>query len=484
MDNLTLNTDNYQLAMAYAHYVNGTYQKKTVFELYFRTLPFGSGYAVAAGLERVVRYIENLHFSEEMIAYLAQQPERYSAEFLEELRNFRFTGTIRAVPEGTVVFPNLPLLQVEARVLEAQIVETALLNAINFQTLIATKAARIRREVGADGYLIEMGTRRAHEADAAVWGTRAAYLAGFDSTSNMQAGMQFNIPTKGTHSHSWVQTHVNEREAFERFANVFPDSTTLLVDTYHALESGLPNAIQVAKELEKQGKRLFSIRLDSGDIAYQSKTARNMLDEAGLSYVKIAASNDLDEQTILHLKAQGAKVDIWGVGTKLITGYDHPALGGVYKLVESEIDGKMEPCIKISDNPEKITTPYQKNVYRILNAQGKAEGDYLTLRGEQVASNGEPIKLFDPVHTHSHKRVADYTVRPLLETIFEDGRLVYARPDIEAIKAYHQEQLQLFDPEYLRNLNPAIYLVSFSPLLWRRKRELIEAYSPQQSSYR
>jgi len=484
MDNLTLNTDKYQLSMAYAHYINGTHNQRTVFEMYFRKLPFGSGYAVFAGLERLVRYLENLRFTDEMIAYLADQPENYSAEFLEELRNFKFTGTIRAVPEGSVVFPNVPLIQVEARVLEAQIIETALLNVVNFQTLIATKAARIRNEVGEDGYLIEMGTRRAHEADAAVWGARAAYIAGFDSTSNMQAGMQFGIPTKGTHAHAWVQTHVNELEAFERFAKVFPDGTTLLVDTYNTLESGLPNTIRVAQELEKRGNRLFAIRLDSGDIAYQSKMARQMLDDAGLSYVKIAASNDLDEHTILHLKVQGAKVDIWGVGTKLITAYDQPALGGVYKLVEREIDGKMEPCIKISSNPEKITTPFQKQVYRILNGSGKAEGDYLTLLGEEDVKKGERIKLFDPVHTHFHKFVENYTVLPMLETIFEQGQLVYKLPQLAEIKAHYEKQLGLFYSEYLRNLNPEIYPVNLSQTLWDRKRELIEQYGSSKGSGR
>ncbi|TCP52617.1 nicotinate phosphoribosyltransferase [Tumebacillus sp. BK434] len=476
MDNLTLNTDNYQLAMAYAHFCNGTHNQKTVFELYFRNLPFGSGYAVFAGLERVVHYLRNLRFSDEMIAFLQQQPEGYSAEFLAELRRFRFTGTLRAVREGSVVFANEPLLQVEARVMEAQIIETALLNAVNFQTLIATKAARIRKEAGPESYLIEMGTRRAHEADAAVWGTRAAYIAGFDSTSNLQAGMQFGIPTKGTHAHSWVQTHETELEAFQKFADVFPESTTLLVDTYNTLESGLPNTIRVAKELERRGKKLFAIRLDSGDIAFQSKVARRMLDEAGLPYVKIAASNDLDEHTILHLKVQGAQVDIWGVGTKLITGYDQPALGGVYKLVERELHGAMEPSIKISSNPEKITTPYRKSLYRILNQSGKAEGDYLALPGETDVLRGERIKLFDPVHTHVQKFVADYTALPMLQTIFADGELVDQLPEIGDVKAHHQAQLQQFDEEVLRNLNPAIYGVHLSRQLWQRKRELIEAY--------
>lgn len=471
---LALHTDKYQINMMYAHWVNGTQDRKAVFDLFFRKLPFGNGYAVMAGLERIVRYIENLRFSEEMIAYLAEQEEQYDPAFFDALRDFRFTGNLYAVPEGTVVFAKEPLVRVEARVFEAQLIETALLNFLNFQTLIATKAARIR-QVAPDDVLLEFGTRRAQEADAAVWGARAAVIGGFDATSNLLAGMRFGLPTKGTHAHSWVQDHATEEEAFANFAKALPDLVTLLVDTYDTLKSGVPNAIKVAKALEAQGKRMRGIRLDSGDLAYLSIQARRLLDEAGLDYVKIVASSDLDEKTILNLKAQGARIDIWGVGTKLITAYDQPALGGVYKLVAREDDGgDYVPTIKISGNPEKITTPGIKQVYRILNKQnGKAEGDYIALHHEQDVQRGDRIKMFDPVHTYISKYVTDYQAVPLLHPIFEKGEMVYQLPSLQEIKAYQQEQLSLFWPEYLRLLNPEVYPVDLSQELYDLKMELI-----------
>lgn len=471
---LALHTDKYQINMMYAHWVNGTQDRKAVFDLFFRKLPFGNGYAVMAGLERIVRYIENLRFSEEMIAYLAEQEEQYDPAFFDALRDFRFTGNLYAVPEGTVVFAKEPLVRVEARVFEAQLIETALLNFLNFQTLIATKAARIR-QVAPDDVLLEFGTRRAQEADAAVWGARAAVIGGFDATSNLLAGMRFGLPTKGTHAHSWVQDHATEEEAFANFAKALPDLVTLLVDTYDTLKSGVPNAIKVAKALEAQGKRMRGIRLDSGDLAYLSIQARRLLDEAGLDYVQIVASSDLDEKTILNLKAQGARIDIWGVGTKLITAYDQPALGGVYKLVAREDDnGEYVPTIKISGNPEKITTPGIKQVYRILNKQnGKAEGDYIALHHEQDVQRGDRIKMFDPVHTYISKYVTDYQAVPLLHPIFEKGEMVYQLPSLQEIKAYQQEQLSLFWPEYLRLLNPEVYPVDLSQELYDLKMELI-----------
>lgn len=358
-EGLALHTDKYQINMIYAHWANGTHERQTVFEAYFRKLPFGNGYAVFAGLERIVEYIRNLRFTEKDLNYLAKQEENYKPEFLELLRNFRFGGTLLSMKEGALCFPNEPLIRVEGTIMETQLVETAMLNFMNFQTLIATKASRVKR-VAENDVLLEFGTRRAQEADAAIWGARAAYISGFDATSNLLAGEIFGIPTKGTHAHSWVQIFDSEQEAFERYAKALPDQVSLLVDTFDTLKSGVPHAIQTAKMLEAQGKRLSSIRLDSGDLAYLSIQARKMLDEAGLPYVKIVASNDLDENTIFNLKAQGAKIDIWGVGTQLITAADQPALGGVYKLVEREIGGRMEPTIKISGNPEKVTTPGKK----------------------------------------------------------------------------------------------------------------------------
>lgn len=474
--NLTLHTDKYQINMMYAHWLHGTHNDRAVFDAYFRKAPFGNGYAVFAGLERIAAYIQSLHFGDDEIAYLAEQEEKYDPRFLEELRRFRFTGDLYAMAEGTVAYANEPLIRVEARIFEAQLIETALLNFMNYQTLAATKAARIKHIAGED-VLLEFGSRRAQEADAAVWGARAAYLAGFHATSNVRAGMLFGISAKGTHAHAWVQSHDTEEEAFRRFADALPDQTILLVDTYDTLRSGVPNAIRTAKALEAKGKRMQGIRLDSGDLAYLSKKAREMLDEAGLSYVKISASNDLDEHIILSLKGQGAKIDVWGVGTKLITAADHPALGGVYKLTAREKDGRYEPVIKVSANPEKVTTPGVKEVYRIVNREtGRAIADYIALAGEPIGRGGEPLQLFDPMHSYIQKTARDYEAQPLLHPIFKEGMLVYKLPSLAEIRAFHQKQLELFWPEYLRILNPETYLVSLSTEAWELKARLIREH--------
>ncbi len=471
-DNLTLHTDKYQINMMYAHWVHGSQNEKTVFEVYFRKLPFGNGFAVFAGLERVVNYIRGLRFGEEEIAYLRTQEEPYEEAFFDALRELRFTGHIDAVPEGTLVFPNEPLIRVEARVFEAQLVETAILNFVNYQTLIATKAARVKQVSGND-ILLEFGTRRAQEADAAVWGARAAYIAGFHATSNLRAGMLFGIPAKGTHAHAWVQGHDTEEEAFLQYAEALPDQVTLLVDTYDTLRSGVPAAIRTAKLLEGRGKRMNAIRLDSGDLTYLSREARRMLDEAGLAYVKIVASNDLDENIIFNLKAQGAKIDTWGVGTQLITAGDQPSLGGVYKLAAREKDGDYIPVIKISGNPEKVTTPGFKSLYRIVSREtGKAAGDYIALEHERLNAD-EPLRLADPVHPYIYKIVSNYEAVPLLERIFSSGELVYDLPDLDEIRKYHERQLGLFWPEHLRKLNPEPYRVALSAEAVRLKMELI-----------
>jgi nicotinate phosphoribosyltransferase len=477
MDNqLTLHTDKYQINMMYAHWIHGTMRDRAVFDVYFRKLPFGNGYAVAAGLERVVKYIQGLRFGDEEIAYLREQEENYQPAFLEELRQFKFTGHLHAVPEGTLVFPGEPLVRVEATMFEAHLIETALLNFMNYQTLVATKASRIKR-VASDDILMEFGTRRAQEADAAIWGARAAYVAGFDATSNLRAGMLFGIPAKGTHAHAWVQAHESEEEAFRRYAEALPDQVTLLVDTYDTLKSGVPNAIKTAKALEALGKRMIAIRLDSGDLTYLSKQARVMLDRAGLDYVKIVASNDLDEHIIFNLKAQGARIDTWGVGTKLITAADQPALGGVYKLVAREVNGAYEPVIKISGNPEKVTTPGLKEVYRIVNRKtGKAEADYIALAHETDVREGKQIKLFDPIHPYLHKYVDDYEAVPLLQPVFEQGELVYPLPSLREIRERHLKQFELFWPEYTRQLNPEPYPVDLSVEAWELKRGLIEKH--------
>lgn len=474
-NDLTLHTDKYQINMMYAHWVNGTLNKRRVFEAYFRKLPFENGFAVFAGLERIVNYINSLHFSESDIEYLAEQEENYDPAFLEELRNFKFTGNMFMVKEGTIVFANEPLVRIDGRVFEAQLIETAILNFLNYQTLIATKAARVR-QVAPNDILLEFGTRRAQEADAAIWGARAAYVAGFHATSNMRAGKLFKIPTKGTHAHAWVQDHETEFDAFMAYATAQPDNTTLLVDTYDTLRSGVPNAIKIGKWLEQQGKQLKGIRLDSGDLAYLSIEARKMLDEAGLTYVKIVASNDLDENTILSLKSQGARIDTWGVGTQLITAAQQPALGGVYKVVAREEEGEWIPTIKISGNPEKVTTPGYKKVYRIVNkATGKAEADYVTLIDEHPETE-ERIKLFDPIHTWIHKFVTDFEAIELLQPIFVDGEQVYQLPALKEIKEYHDSQLNLFWPEYLRKMNPEIYPVDLSQKTYDMKMDLIRKH--------
>lgn len=477
-NNMSLHTDKYQVNMMYAYWKHGMENKKCVFEAFFRKQPFGNGFAVFAGLERLVDYINNLKFSEEDIAYLAEQEENYDPGFFDELRKVRFTGNLKAVREGTLVFPNEPLLQIEARIFEAQLVETAILNFINYQTLIATKAARIR-QVAPQDILMEFGTRRAQEADAAIWGTRAAYIGGFDATSNLVAGKMFGIPSKGTHAHSWVQENDTELEAFLNYANALPDNVILLVDTYDTLKSGLPNAIITAKRMEKMGKRMKGIRLDSGDLAYLSIECRKRLDEAGLNYVQIVASNDLDENKIFDLKNQGAQIDSWGIGTRLITCADDPALNGVYKLVAKEQNGVYVPSIKISSNPEKVTIPGFKTSYRIINKDtGRAEGDYITMVDEDVRSINQ-IKMFDPVHTWIYKYVTDFEAEELLKPIFINGKQVYDQPSLDEIKSYHKSQLALFWKEYLRRLNPEVYPVDLSEKVWNTRMSLLNQYAKQ-----
>jgi nicotinate phosphoribosyltransferase len=473
-EDLALHTDKYQINMMYAHWKNGTHNGVRVFEAFFRKNPFKSGYAVFAGLERIIHYINHLQFKDEDIDYLRTQEEQYDEGFLAELRNFRFSGELFSVKEGTLVFPNEPLIRIKTRVFEAHLLETALLNFMNYQTLIATKAARIRH-VAPDDQLMEFGTRRAQEADAAIWGARAAYIAGFNATSNMRAGKLFGIPTKGTHAHAWVQDFDTEEKAFESFAKALPDQSILLVDTYNTLKSGIPNAIKVGLHMKEEGKSLKGIRLDSGDLAYLSIEARKMLDEAGLEDVVIVASNDLDDDVITDLKSQGAKITSWGIGTQLITASDQPALGGVYKVVAKLEDEEYVPTIKISSNVEKITTPGYKSVYRIINNKGKAEADYITMVGEELPE--KDLKLFDPVHTYKSKVVHSFRAEELLQPIYIEGKLVYELPQLEEIRSYHQEQLKLFWPQHLRRLNPQEYFVDLSEQVWETKNKLLKKHT-------
>lgn len=469
-DSLALHTDKYQINMAQVYWQKGMHNRKAVFEVYFRKLPFQNGYAIFAGLERVIRYLYDFHFTDSDLSYL--QEEGYSEEYLDYLRDIRFTGTVRSIKEGELVFANEPIMRIEAPLAEAQLIETAILNIVNYQTLIATKASRIKQVAGED-YCMEFGTRRAQELDAAIWGTRAAYLAGFEATSNVRAGKLFGIPVSGTHAHAMVQAYRDEYKAFKAYAETHKDCV-FLVDTYDTLRSGVPTAIKVAKEFGEH-INFKGIRLDSGDLAYLSKEARKMLDEAGFPNAKIYASNDLDEQTIMNLKTQGARIDVWGIGTKLITAYDQPALGAVYKLISIEDEnGDMVDTIKISSNPEKITTPGRKRVFRIVNkANGKSEGDYIALEHEEPQSE-QRLHMFHPVHTYIAKFVTGFEARELHHTIFENGNLVYDVPTLNEIREFVKENLDVLWDEYKRTLNPAEYPVNLSQECWNNKMRLIE----------
>ena len=470
-DSMTLHTDLYQINMAETYWEDHMHSRKAVFELYFRKLPFGNGYAVFAGLEKIMDYIQNFRFTPSDIEYLREELG-YQEDFLDYLKTVQFTGTIRSMKEGELVFGNEPILRVEAPLAEAQLIETALLNIVNYQTLIATKASRIKQVVG-EQTAMEFGTRRAHEFDAAIWGTRAAYIGGFNATSNVRAGKLFGIPVAGTHAHAMVQAYRDEYTAFHKYARRHKDCV-FLVDTYDTLKSGVPTAIKVAKELGDQ-INFKGIRLDSGDLAYLSKEARKMLDEAGFTETKIVASNDLDEYTIMNLKAQGAKIDSWGIGTKLITSYDQAALGAVYKLVSIENeDGDMVDTIKISGNPEKVTTPGLKKVYRIINtSNNKSEGDYIAME-EENPSEEERLKMFHPIHTYISKFITNFEAKELHHDIFKEGKAVYANPTLQEIQSYALEILELLWDEYKRSLNPEEYPVDLSQMCWDNKMKQIE----------
>lgn len=470
-DSLTLHTDLYQINMMQTYWELGRADLHAVFECYFREMPFNHGYAVFAGLERLVQYLENLTFSESDIDYL-REVGNYPEGFLTYLKEFEFKATVRSMLEGEIVFNNEPLIQVEGPLAHCQLVETALLNMVNFQTLIATKAARIKSVVG-DDPLLEFGTRRAQELDAAVWGTRAAFISGADATSNVRAGKIFGIPASGTHAHSLVQSYGNDHDAFMAYAKTHKDCV-FLVDTYNTLKSGVPSAIRVAREMGDK-INFQGVRIDSGDMAYISKRVREQLDAAGFTEAKIYASNDLDEATILNLKMQKAKIDVWGVGTKLITAYDQPALGAVFKLVSIENEeGKMIDTIKLSSNAEKVTTPGKKQVWRITrNFDGKSEGDYVTLWNEDPRKE-EEIFMFHPVHTFINKTVRDFSARPMLQDIFVEGKLVYSLPSLNEIKDYARENLDSLWEEYKRDLNPQKYPVDLSTECWNHKMSIME----------
>ena len=476
-DSLTLHTDLYQINMMQTYFELGRHKRHAVFEVFFRDLPFKNGYAVFAGLERMVDFLQKLTFSKSDIDYLRELD--YPEAFLNYLENLKFSGTVRALKEGQLAFANEPLVQIEGPLAECQLVETAILNIINFQTLIATKAARIKSVIG-DDPLLEFGTRRAQEMDAAIWGTRAAYIGGADATSNVRAAKMFGIPASGTHAHALIQSYGNDYDGFKAYAMTHKNCV-FLVDTYDTLSSGVPAAIKVAREFGDQ-IQFQGVRIDSGDMAYISKKVRQQLDDAGFTDAKIYASNDLDESTILSLKMQKAKIDVWGVGTKLITAYDQPALGAVYKLVSIEDEqGTMRDTIKISSNAEKVSTPGKKQVWRITRASdGKSEGDYITFDDERPDLADE-IYMFHPTYTYINKNVTDYQAKALLVDVFKSGKLVYSLPDLQDIKAFAKENLfELWD-EYKRDLNPQPYPVDLSQDLWNHKMRLISKVRTQVS---
>ena len=471
--NLTLLTDLYQLTMMNGYLKEDRKDEIAVFDVFFRQNGMIT-YSVACGLEQAVDYILGLKFGDEEIAYL-KSLGIFSEEFLNYLKDFKFTGDVFAVPEGTVVFPGEPIFTVRAPVMQAQLVETAILNIINFQTLIATKAAKIRYAAKND-LVMEFGLRRAQAPDAGIYGARAAVIGGCDSTSNVLAGKMFNIPVAGTHAHSWVMNFNDEYTAFKAYAEVYPDNALLLVDTYDTLNQGVPNAIRVFDELKANGYKPKGIRLDSGDLAYLSKKARALLDEAGYPDTVICASGDLDEYSISSLKNQGAKINSWGVGTRLITSADMPALGGVYKLAAVYDDnGKVIPKIKLSENTEKITNPGFKNIYRVYGKDThKAEADFICLRSEPEVDTTKPLVLTHPTERWKSITFENYEVKPLQKDIIRNGKLVYEMPTLAEIKKYAEADLDSFWDEYKRLDKPHVYKVDLSDGLYELKKNMLE----------
>ncbi len=477
MRNLTLLTDLYQLTMMYGYWKCGMKNDLAVFDMFYRKPCETMNYAIMAGVEQLIDYINHLNFDDEAIAYL-RSLDLFEEGFLDALRDFHFTGDIQAAPEGTMVFPGEPLVRVTAPIFEAQLIETTLLNIINHQTLIATKTSRVV-QAAEGGSILEFGLRRAQGPDAGIYGARASVIGGADATSNVLAGQMFDIPVRGTHAHSWVMSFPAEIEAFRAYAKCFPDACLLLVDTYDTLKSGVPNAIKVFRELRAAGHEPAGIRLDSGDLAYLTREARKMMDEAGFPNAKICASGDLDETLIRDLLLQGAKIDIWGVGTKLITSMDCPALGGVYKLSARMENGAFAPKIKISENPAKVTNPGVKKLLRLYdNKTGKAIADLIALESETF-DESKPLTIFDPVDTWKMMTLTDYRVSELHVPLFKGGKQVYKSPGLKEIQAYHFKEMDTFWDQYKRNLNPHIYKVDLSDGLWMLKQSMLKNKADQ-----
>ncbi len=469
--NLTLLTDLYQLTMMNGYFLEGKKDQRVVFDVFFRQNELIT-FSVTAGLEQVIDYLKNLNFTQSDIEYL-ESLNLFDKDFLKYLESFRFTGDVFAMPEGTVVFPGEPILSIRSNIIEAQLVETAILNILNHQTLIATKAAKVCYAAKGDSVL-EFGLRRAQGPDAGFYGARASIIGGCSSTSNVLAGKEFSVKVSGTHAHSWVMNFPTELEAFRAYAKIYPSAVLLLVDTYDTLNSGIPNAITVFKECRERGVEPVGIRLDSGDLAYLTKKARKMLDEAGFPNAKICASGDLDEYLITSLKNQGAKIDIWGVGTKLITSEDMPALGGVYKLSAVYENGEIIPKIKLSDNRVKITNPGFKTVYRIYDLDGMAQADLIALRGE-VFDESKPLTIFHPVDTWKKMTFepGTYSIRELVSTVMENGELKKELPTLSQICEYAKKEKESFWDEYKRLDRPHFYKVDLSDGLYELKKNMI-----------
>lgn len=472
--NISLLSDFYEFTMANGYYQMGFENKKTFFDLYFRKVPDSGGFAIAVGLDNLIDYIQNLRFEKEDIEFLRAK-NIFGDDFLDYLADFRFKGDIYAVPEGTPVFPGEPIVTVQAPAIDAQIIETAALLLINHQSLIATKANRIVRASGGRA-VMEFGARRAQGNAAATLGARAAYIAGCAGTSNTLSDKLYGIPALGTMAHSWVQMFDSEYEAFETYCKIYPHNTVLLVDTYDTIKSGIPNAIKAIKNiLVPQGVENYAIRLDSGDIAYLSKEARKILDDAGLPNCRIVASNSLDEYLIRDLLMQGAKIDSFGVGERLITAKSSPVFGGVYKLVAVQDEGgEIVPKIKLSENITKITTPHFKKLHRLYSTEtGKALADLICVHDE-VIDDTKPLEIFDPVATWKRKTLTHFTAKELLAPIFKNGKLVYDRPDIEEIRNYCREEVDRLWDEVKRFENPHKYYVDLSQRLWDIKNKMLE----------
>lgn len=470
--NISMMMDFYEMTMANGYFVSGGTNTKVAFDVFYRRNPDQGGFAIFAGLEQVIEYVENMKFDAEDIEYFRSQ-NLFGEDFLEYLKNFSFRGDIYAFPEGTVMYPNEPFMTVVANLIDAQLIETAILAQVNHQSLIATKSRRIVR--AAEGrFVSDFGARRAHNMDAATYGARAAFIGGVNGTATVSAGKMFNIPINGTMAHSWVMYFKDEFEAFKRYAEVYPQSTTLLVDTYDVIHSGIPNAIRVAKEvLEPMGQRLKGVRIDSGDLAYLSKKIRKLLDEAGLNDCKIVASNSLDEFTISSLLSQGAAIDSFGVGERLITAKSEPVFGAVYKLVAVEEDGKFLPKIKISENVEKITNPGLKNIYRIYDEHGHAVADLIAMPDEEIDLS-KPFRYVDPIKPWKQRTFHNFTAKKLLKLYVKDGKRVENLPTLQEIRNYVKNQLdnEIWQEEQ-RFENPHRHYLDMTPNYYEMKMNLL-----------